>query len=122
MTKVKELKPAKAVKEVKVKVTKAVEPEITTTKAEMDKLLAEKRALDAKVAAYKKLFRAQHNITGRNIIKEIIELHKKGLTKQQIIEKGYNKGTVQRQVTLFVKGKKQEKTTIRQYLTEDTKK
>ena len=92
------------------------ENKITTSKQEFDELLKEKKALDAKVSAYKKLFRSEHNITGRNVIKEIIELHKKGLTKAEIVEKGYNKGTVQRQIMLFIKGKKQEKTTIRQYL------
>ena len=89
---------------------------ITTSKSELEQLLAEKRALDAKVAAYNKLYRAEHNITGRNKIKEIIELHKKGLSKKEIVEKGYNKGTVQRQIMLFTKGKRVEKTTILKYL------
>ena len=88
----------------------------TTSREELEQLLAEKRVLDAKVSAYNKLFRAEHNLTGRTKIKEIIALHKSGLTNKEIIDKGYNKGTVQRQVMLYTKGKKVEKTTIKQYL------
>lgn len=89
---------------------------IKTTKEKLDELLAKKKALDLKVSAYQKQYNLDHNITGRNKIKEIIELHLQGLTNNQIIEKGYNKGTVGRQVGLFKKGKKMESTTIKKFL------
>lgn len=87
----------------------------TTNKAEYDQLLAEKTAAD-KAFYDRKLYNAEHDIPKGLITDTIIKLHKKGLSNKQITEKGFNKGTVRRQVRLFTKGKRTEKTTVRKYL------
>lgn len=44
-----------------------------------------------------------------SIIHQILELHKQGLTRPQIIAKGFNKSTVARQVGEFIKRQQQTK-------------
>lgn len=97
----------------KLKATEVIE--ITTNTEELATL--KEKFLKASGAYHKYLakYNKEHK-TGRTVIKEIIELHKKGLTNQEIIAKGYNKHTVYSQVRLFKKGSRTEKTIVAQYL------
>lgn len=98
----------------------------TTNKKTLNAMLKEKNAALEVIAAYseyRKKYNTEHPdnkvVESKCIIKEIIALHKKGKSKQQIIELGYNKNTVRRNVALFEKGLKKETTIIKQYLVEE---
>lgn len=124
--KTKTIKSEKAAKVAKVKTVKvetvktevietpAVE-EIKTNKDELELLMLQKSAADKAFFEYRALYNRQHNVKGRDMIKDIIAMHKKGKTNKEIVEAGYNKNTVNRQVTLFKKGTKVEKTIVRKY-------
>lgn len=89
------------------------------TKTNVKQLAELKQAMDAAILAYNqynKEYKVEHNIKGRNKIREIIQLHKEGLDNKQIIEKGYNKNTVNEQIRLYKKGKRTVKTVVNQYL------
>lgn len=97
------------------KVAKEEKAEITTDIEALKALSAKRSAATAKYNEYLKKYNVEHD-GGRTVIKEIIELYKKGHTKQEIIALGYNKHTVYGQIRLFVKGKRTEKTIVAQYL------
>ncbi len=91
----------------------------TKTKTNEKELAILKAKRDEAVAAYSKYakeYNKEHNILGRTIIKEIIALHKKGVSNPDIIKKGYNKNTVMNNVRLFIKGKRVGKTIVAKYL------
>jgi len=113
-------KSKKVVQLTKVKTAKKViltnkVKEVKTNDNELEKLMLLKQAADKAFYAYKALYNKQHNVKGGDLIKEIITLHKKGKTNLEIIEMGYNKHTVSKQISLFKKGVKVEKTTVRQF-------
>lgn len=94
-----------------------------TNKAEYDQLLAEKRAADKAFFAYRKVYNAEHKVPKGLITDTIIRLHKKGLSPAQILEQNphFSKGTIRRQIRLFTKGKRVEKTTVSKYIPKKTK-
>lgn len=96
-----------------------------TTKTELQKLqdaAAEGQLAILKFREYRRTYNEEHNISGKTtIIKEIIALAKKGMKNAEIIAKGYNKNTVNRQVGLWKKGKKVEKTIVSQWLKKEKK-
>ncbi len=102
-------------KTTKSKVSKE-EIEITTNKAEYQRLKELKEATDKEFYTYRKVYFKEHNIETGTIIKEIVALCKKGLTNKEIADKGYNRGTVNRFVKLYKKGKRVESTLVKQYL------
>lgn len=104
----------KAIKSEKVNETPKVE-EVKTNKEELEILMLQKNAADKAFFEYRSLYNKQHNVKGRNVIKDIIALHKKGKSNKEIVELGYNKNTVNRHVTLFKKGKKVERTIVKKY-------
>lgn len=94
----------------------------TTTKSQLDILKADKIKADKAYSDYLKLYKKENDIKGRTVIQEIVALHKKGKSNKEIIELGYNKGTVSTQIRLYTKGKRMSKTTVAQYLPAKTKK
>lgn len=90
---------------------------VKTTKAELDTLRLAKEEADRAYFKYKKAYNEEHNIKAGNLIADIIALHKKGVPNKEIVEMGYNKNTVSKEITLYKKGKKSVKTTVRKFLT-----
>lgn len=88
----------------------------TTTEKEFKSLLAAKTAADKAFFAYRKTYNKEHGIARGIITDTIIRLHKKGYSVKDIIAEGFNKGTVRRQIRLFTKGKRVEKTTVAKYI------
>ena len=92
------------------------------TKEMLEALRAAKNEAVITYSKYLKEYNKEHGVEGRNLIQEIIELHKSGVPKAEIIERGYNKNTVQHQIYLFEKGKRVQKTTISKFLPPKVKK
>lgn len=103
-------------------VTKEEKPEVPTTLAELMVLKQKRNTAVAEYNKYLKKYNKENNIQGRLIIKEIIDLYKKGLDNKAIIAKGYNKWTVNEQIRLFKKGKRVTKTVIAKFLPPKEKK
>ena len=89
---------------------------VKTSKKELNALEAAHLAASAEFQAYRKLYNKQNSVQGGTKIAEIIVLHKDGKSNKEIVLAGYNKNTVNRQVNLYTKGLKKEKTIISQYL------
>lgn len=89
---------------------------IKTTKKELDRLQAEKAAADKAFFEYRTSYNKQHNVKPGNVINEIIDLYRAGASNKEIVEAGYNKNTVNRQVNFFKKGIEKEATTIAKML------
>ena len=83
-----------------------------TTKTKLEELKRIKEEADKKYFEYRALYNKQHNVKPRNVINEIITLHEEGLSNKEIVAKGYNKNTVNRQVSLYSKRTKKEKTVV----------
>src|SRR3990167_3672255 len=91
---------------------------MTTTKTQYALLLAAKQEADKQFFSYRKLFNKEHKIEHGIITDTIIRLHKKGLSIKEILKQrpDLNKGTVRRQIRLYKKGKRVEKTTVAKYI------
>lgn len=87
-----------------------------TTKKQLEQLRLNKLEADKAYFLYRKAYIKEHPEERSTLIKDIIDLHKQGKTNKEIVEMGYNKNTVGRQICLYKKGKKTERTTVRQYL------
>lgn len=87
----------------------------TTTKKQLVELRLAKQAASKAYNEYLAQYNKEHG-TGRTQIKEIIDLHKQGFSNKEIVEKGYNKHTVQGQVSLFKKGTKTQSTVVAKYI------
>lgn len=61
---------------------------------------------DTIINSNKQLKPKAQKMGGKSIIEQIIELHKQGLTNKEIVEKGFNKSTVNRQVCEYKKRSK----------------
>lgn len=101
-----------------IKTTKKV-TEIKTTQKGLQELTAIKAEADKAFFKYRALYNKQHNVEVGTMIREIIDLHISGCDNKEIIEKGYNKNTVNRQVFLYKKGIKKETTIVNKFLLVD---
>lgn len=75
-------------------VAKNAADEVAIIKAQVKALKAEAAGKDVVVSP---------RIEGKGVIEVILDLYKSGLTKKEIIAKGYNRSTVQRQVGEYLK-------------------
>lgn len=64
---------------------------------------------------YLKDYNKEHEIESRNINQEIISLHRKGVSKADIIAQGYNKNYVSQLIHLYGKQKRVSKTTVAKF-------
>ena len=88
----------------------------TTTAKQLAILREAKFAADKVFSDYRKLYNEEHEVEGGSLIKEIIALHREGRSNAEIVDAGYNKNTVSRQVSLYKKGIRSEKTTVSVFL------
>lgn len=88
----------------------------TTTAKQLAILREAKFAADKAFSDYRKLYNEEHEVEGGSLIKEIIALHREGKSNAEIVDAGYNKNTVSRQVSLYKKGIRVEKTTVSVFL------
>lgn len=94
---------------------------MATSKKQLAILKTERDAAIAAYNKYLKQYNEDNNIVGNTLIQEIIALHKKGKTNKEIQELGYNKNTINQQVSLFKKGKRVAKTCVAKYLPKKVK-
>lgn len=71
---------------------------------------------------YLKDYNKEHEIESRNINQEIISLHRKGVSKADIITRGYNKNYVNQLIHLYGKQKRVSKTTVAKFFPKPDKK
>lgn len=93
-----------------------------TTKKALEILQKKMDEVVLEYRKYLKEYNKEHDVESGNKIKEIIELHRQGVSKQEIVNNGYNKFTVRDQIRLFEKGKRVTKTTIAKFLPPKEKK
>jgi hypothetical protein len=97
--------------------TKTTKEKVTPISKE--ELVALKAKKDNAVKSYNKAlkqYNTENGLKGRTIIQEIIALHKKKKTNEEIIAMGYNKHTVNTNVRLYTKGKRVAKTVVSKFL------